>query len=127
METYLTPPMSRTNRYSKIIEAIFDAKYRSGSRDVAFERDDLAAFASKLNIKLPKNLGDLIYSFRYRTELPESILEVAPEGETWIIRPAGRGRYRFVLVADVPLTPNPESRGHKDTRCYSGHNLQVRL
>ena len=107
METYLTPPMSRTNRYSKIIEAIFDAKYRSGSRDVAFERDDLAAFASKLNIKLPKNLGDLIYSFRYRTELPESILEVAPEGETWIIRPAGRGRYRLVLVADVPLTPNP--------------------
>ena len=74
--------MSRTNRYSKIIEAIFDAKYTRGSRDVAFERDDLAAFASKLNIKLPKNLGDLIYSFRYRTELPESILEVAPEGET---------------------------------------------
>ena len=107
METYLTPPMSRTNRYSKIIEAIFDAKYTRGSRDVAFERDDLAAFASKLNIKLPKNLGDLIYSFRYRTELPESILEVAPEGETWIIRPAGRGRYRLVLVADVPLTPNP--------------------
>ncbi len=72
-----------------------------------FERDDIADFASSLDIDLPENLGDLIYSFRYRTELPASILAVAPEGETWIIRPAGRGKYRFELVADVPLAPNP--------------------
>ena len=55
----------------------------------------------------PRTLGDLIYSFRYRTELPASILSTAPEGETWIIRSAGRGQYRFVLVGNVPLTPNP--------------------
>ena len=60
-----------------------------------------------MGIDLPRNLGDLIYSFRYRTVLPASILEVAPRGETWIIRPAGRSRYRFVLVDDVPLVPNP--------------------
>ena len=39
--------------------------------------------------------------------LPRSILDAAPSGETWIIRPAGRGKYRFVLVSDIPLTPNP--------------------
>ncbi len=72
-----------------------------------FERGDIATFASSLDIDLPKNLGDLIYSFRYRTELPASILAAAPEGETWIIRPAGRGKYRFVLVTDIPLAPNP--------------------
>ena len=99
--------MPPANRYSRIIEAIFRAKYASGRREVAFERDDIVTFASELNIKLPKNLGDLIYSFRYRTELPASILAAAPEGETWIIRPAGRGQYRLVLVADVPLIPNP--------------------
>ena len=60
-----------------------------------------------MGIDLPKNLGDLVYSFRYRTELPPSILARAPAGEAWIIRPAGRSKYRFVLVADVPLTPNP--------------------
>ncbi len=38
--------------------------------------------------------------------LPPSILGTASEGETWIIRPAGRGRYRFVLVSNIPLTPN---------------------
>ena len=99
--------MPSNNRYTRIIEAIFHAKHESGSRDVPFERDDIGTFASDLNIDLPKNLGDIIYSFRYRTELPDSILELAPPGETWIIRPAGRGRYRFVLVADVPLVPNP--------------------
>ncbi len=60
-----------------------------------------------MGIDLPKNLGDLVYSFRYRTELPPSILARAPAGEAWIIRPAGRSKYRFVLIADVPLTPNP--------------------
>ena len=40
-------------------------------------------------------------------DLPPSILETAPDGQTWIIRPAGRGKYRFVLVSDTPLTPNP--------------------
>ena len=95
------------NRYSAIIEAIFHAKHKHGQRDVLFERDDIVTFASSLDIDLPKNLGDLIYSFRYRTELPTSILAAAPEGETWIIRPAGRGKYRFVLVTDIPLSPNP--------------------
>ena len=59
------------------------------------------------NVDLPKNLGDLIYSFRYRTVLPASILAEAPRGETWIIRSAGRSKYRFVLVGDLPLVPNP--------------------
>ena len=107
MERYLARPMARMNRYTKILEAIFSAKYVSGSREVTFKREDIAAFASKLNLDLPRNVGDLVYSFRYRTELPSSILEVAPEGETWIIRPAGRAQYQLVLVDDVPLVPNP--------------------
>ena len=74
---------------------------------VEFEREDIVTFASQLNIRLPKNLGDVVYSFRYRTALPDSILAEAPTGETWIIRPAGISRYRFVLVKDIPLVPNP--------------------
>ena len=49
----------------------------------------------------------MIYSFRYRTQLPDSIRNTAPDKETWIIRGAGRGKYRFELVTDNPLTPNP--------------------
>lgn len=97
----------KPNRYSAMIEAIFHASYRSGAEEVAFERDDFIRHARGLKIELPRNLGDIIYSFRYRTALPQSILDTAPSDKTWIIRSAGRGRYRFVLVADTPLAPNP--------------------
>lgn len=99
--------MSTKNRYAAIIEAIFLAKHKRGQREVAFERQDIIAFASKLRISLPKNLGDLIYSFRYRTALPETILSRAPEGETWIIRLAGPGKYQFALVPNMEISPNP--------------------
>lgn len=94
------------NRYSAIIEAIFKAKYERGMREVDFEREDIVRYARKLKIKVPKNLGDLIYSFRYRVNLPKSIESKAPRGKTWLIRPRGRAKYRFALVTDRPLVPN---------------------
>lgn len=60
--------------------------------------------AQELGVKLPKNLGDIVYSFRYRVNLPPEIQALAPEGKAWIIRPAGRSRYRFVAVENRPLT-----------------------
>ena len=76
-------------------------------REVDFERDDIIGASEELKINPPKNLGDLIYSFRYRAALPESIQRQAPEGEAWMIRGVGSAKYRFVLVPNVALTPNP--------------------
>lgn len=98
--------MAREHIYLTIIEKIFYSKFKPGVREVDFGREEIVHFASQLNVPLPKNLGDLIYSFRYRAALPESIQKTAKEGEAWIIRPAGRSKYRFALVADLPLSPN---------------------
>lgn len=98
--------MKSKNRYSAIIEHIFRSKYKVGLTKLEFKRDEMVSVAQKLKIALPKNLGDLVYSFRYRAELPESIQKIAPKGKTWIIRPAGHGKYRFVMIADNPLIPN---------------------
>ncbi len=57
---------------------------------------------------MPKNLGDLLYTFRYRGELPPRVLACAPKGRHWIIRPAGRAKYRFVAVTLTLVTPNPQ-------------------
>jgi len=94
------------NRYVALIEAIFQAGFRPGMTEVAFSREDIAVHARKLKVKLPKNLGDLIYTFRYRVELPESIRRVAPGGTSWIIRPAGRARYVFVATTRDRITPS---------------------
>ncbi len=98
--------MSKENRYVAILKGIFLSKFKPGMREVEFERDDIQKFARRLKIVLPKNVGDLVYSFRYRTDLPREILETARQGEAWIIRPAGRAKYRFVLGTDVQLLPN---------------------
>ena len=98
-------PQSAT-RYAAIIEEIFRHRHQPGQRSVDFERDDIVTAAGKLGLPLPKNLGDVIYSFRYRAQLPERVLAAAPAGQTWIIRSIGRSRYKFALVSDSPLVPN---------------------
>lgn len=95
------------NRYSIILATIFETKYKPGDKAVEFERTEFESTATSLQIDAPRNLGDLIYSFRYRSPLPESIQRTAPGGKCWIIRPAGRSKYRLELVDDRPIVPNP--------------------
>jgi hypothetical protein len=93
------------NRYARIIESIFLAHYKKGMTDFLFAREEIAAAAAHLKIKLPKNVGDVLYSFRYRADLPERVRQAAPSGQTWIIMPAGRSLYRFVTIKDEPISP----------------------
>ncbi len=95
-----------TNRYSRLIEAIFNQYYENGKTEIQFKRTELVIQAKALNIKLPKNLGDVLYSFRYRTQLPESITSKAPKGYEWIIRAAFSVQYRLSLVKKSRIIPS---------------------
>jgi hypothetical protein len=99
--------MTEQNRYGQIIEYIFFSHYEDGSTEIPFTREEISHAGEALEIKLPKNLGDVVYSFRYRANLPAAINAKAPEGLTWIIRPDGRSRYRFVAIVDPQIIPNP--------------------
>jgi hypothetical protein len=57
-------------------------------------------------MKLPKNLGDILYTFRYRSVLPESITSTAPDTYMWMIRPVGRSKYKLVLAKEVNIAPS---------------------
>lgn len=94
-----------TSRYSAIIAEVFRCRYASGAKTVKFERTEFVGAAKKLGIELPKNLGDAIYSFKYRAELPESITKTAPEGYEWIVASAGRSIYEFRLVRPLDISP----------------------
>lgn len=97
----------RQSAYGSLIESIFDSHYTPGAEEIEFDRGELISTAAKLGVRLPKNLGDVLYTFRYRRGLPESIRRHAPSGKEWIIRPAGHGRYRFAAIAPMPILPNP--------------------
>jgi len=95
-----------SSTYAAILETIFLSKYEDRISQVDFTRDDIEAAVELLELPKPKNLGDVIYSARYRAGIPERIQETAPEDRCWIIRGIGPGRYRFALASSSPLTPN---------------------
>lgn len=99
--------MKSTNRYTRIIERIFFDYYSEGATEVCFERQDIVRVAGELKIDLPKNIGDVVYTFRYRGQLPESVRAKAPHDREWIIRPAGRARYCFLASAIASIVPSP--------------------
>lgn len=89
--------------YGAVIEDIFARHYGGGGKDFEFDRSELRETAVRLGVKVPKNLGDVIYRFRYRAALPASILATEPEDshgnktKQWLILGAGDAKYRFRL------------------------------
>ena len=96
------------NAYSRIIEEIFNSHYRIGETSVPFERREIEETARRLGIDVPKNLGDLVYSIRYRMPMPESIAATAAPEREWAILPAGRSVYEFRQVRFSEIKPNQQ-------------------
>ncbi len=100
-----TPPRRRGQTYAALIERLFLARWSAGLKQVQFHRSDIEAVATELGVTLPKNLGDLIYSFRFRRALPAAVVQTAPAGSEWIIELSGGSTYRFRLAPVSRITP----------------------
>jgi len=96
------------NRYLSLIEKIFLDRYQAGKAELEFARTDIEDAADELDIKLPKNLGDVLYAFRFRISLPEKIVATQPEGMEWVIELAGRAIYKFRLVKINRVLPRED-------------------
>jgi hypothetical protein len=94
------------NIYSRLIEEIFLQNYNEGDKKVNFVRGDLKVAAAKLGVNVPKNLGDITYSFRFRNALPQSIIETADGDKEWVIKNVGRGLYCFTQVSEARILPD---------------------
>ncbi len=100
--------VKKQNRYEVLIERIFFDRYKQDIAEFEFPREAIESTAAELGIKLPKNPGDVLYSFRFRNDLPAKIVNTQPSGMEWIIELAGRANYRFSLVKLNRIVPNPE-------------------
>jgi hypothetical protein len=96
------------NVYRQLVERIFLDRFTAGLTEIPWERLDLERAAQELGVPLPKNLGDVVYSIRYRTAMPPRILETQPDGKEWIISGMGRARYAFRLVPINRIRPREE-------------------
>lgn len=86
---------------------VFASKYSEGDTRVAFARTDLEDAAETLGIKLPKNLGDVVYTVRYRASMPADVVAKVPSGKHWVLRGKGRGKYEFAAVSLTHVVPTP--------------------
>lgn len=93
------------NRYHGAIQEVFSVNHKKGSKRVAFGRQEFDIVCDRLKIDRIKNLGDIVYSFRYRDELPEAITKTAPTNCEWIILGTGKGLYEFRLAKKGKLEP----------------------
>jgi len=84
-------------KYDSIIKVIFAENFAEGKTSIKFKRELLQQKADELKIGVPKNLGDIIYSYKYRNSMPDEIAKTAPEGYYWRIRNVGRAQYEFVM------------------------------
>ncbi len=100
------PSPVKTARYAQIMETVFCRHWKPGLTEFRFARDELSSVCKELGIKVPKNLGDIIYTFRYRRPLPASILETQPADKAWLILGDGDARYRFRLNTLTQIQPS---------------------
>jgi len=94
-----------SSRYVRIVEAVFRRYWKKGQTEFTFARDELQQVCAELKIEVPKNLGDVIYTFRYRKALPKSILATQPADRGWLILGDGDARYRFRLNKLTHIRP----------------------
>ena len=93
------------SKYDRIIERIFHNNYVEDAARVPFNREELAQACDDLGISRIKNLGDITYSYRFRKNLPQSILDKAPENTDWIILGTGVGAYEFRQASPGKIEP----------------------
>ncbi len=96
-------PKKPDTRYHRSLVYVFKSHHKQGAKEIPFKREELTAAGKRLKLEPLKNLGDAIYSYRYRVPLPQEITSTAPEGYSWVIMPAGKGKYRFELIKGSPF------------------------
>lgn len=89
--------MANIGKYNAIICCIFLERYEQGKTSIVFAREEFLQKAQELGVESPKNLGDIIYHYKYRKNLPEEITKTAPDGYYWRIRNIGKACYEFIL------------------------------
>jgi hypothetical protein len=83
--------------YDEVLVKVFFHHYYEGETYLRFSKDELAEACKACGVTV-KNIPDIIYTYRARRVLPESIRKTGH----WAIEPAGRGFYAFRLLQNSP-------------------------
>ncbi len=97
---------AKAGMYAAVIDRLFFSRYEAGKTELDFDRAEIDSTARELGLDVAKNLGDLVYSFKFRRDLPAAIRATAPEGLEWRLTNSGRARYKFILGPQFRVEPD---------------------
>ena len=104
----------KKSAYSEVIVRVFRDHYSPALNRFTFSREELAKAVRQLGLLIEgdaevvaKNLGDIVYSFRFRRDFPKEIKATAPRGKMWIIIGKGDAMYEFRLITTPVLIADP--------------------
>lgn len=117
---------NKAGQYVPIIAHVFRKYWSKGSEEFEFHRDELVEAAQALRVARPDNLGDVIYSFRYRRELPAEILQTAPRAKPGSLKGRDRAAIAFALSNSVEIrsdraATSPQQRSRTPRRRLLAH------
>lgn len=90
--------MPKPTKYERVIEKIFTDRFDGEVYGFDFPRNAINEATDALNLKRISNVGDVIYTYKARRYLPQSIQDTAAAGRTWVVRTVGTSQYRFDQV-----------------------------
>jgi hypothetical protein len=101
--------------YNQIISDIFRRNRKLGATRFDFSRSDLLDAARRFGIAelegdektIAKNIGDIVYTYRFRKDFPSDIVQEAPKGKMWIIVGKGDAQYEFRLITQPSIRADP--------------------
>jgi hypothetical protein len=93
--------------YTQLIVQVFKTLYRDGDQRVDFETSDIRRAADELNTRMPQNISALVYAFSHRDILPPELVSKTPLDRMWVLRRAGRGKYRLQVMLAQAIYPDP--------------------
>ena len=89
--------MSKPTEYDRVIVKLFDDLYDPKTSYVEFTKDQITQVCLAQNINV-RNVPDIIYTYRYRSSLPEAITGRG----NWVIIGKGKGKYAFQKLSRSP-------------------------
>lgn len=92
----------KLNRYQALVASLFHGRYSVGIENLPFTRQELIAKADELKIEMPKNPGDVLYSFRYSRSRRRAARTASPASRRSKTSPAAPKSFRTSSADPFP-------------------------
>ncbi|MBE9077046.1 DNA methyltransferase [Romeria aff. gracilis LEGE 07310] len=102
---------ARLRQYDRLIENVFFEQYQPNTDQVIVELEALQQATQAQQLNLSQGLSSVLHAYGFKRSFPKRIVQLLDEGETWVIRSLGRGRFAFVRCAVSCAEAGAESKG----------------